>query len=174
MLQDLASSLLQSLYRSPKSSPEFQVSLNQFYGSTEHKTSLSRLGAIELKKFVAFLDDVRQLFGLYYLNLAHKFFVQILRTKGLSGELLQQTRHNLQAVFDDWTVPPKSHQVHHKFSKLTTGPYAVSEYAQVWRGQFNSGKVNDHPTDACLKVIKIEKVHEVITNFRPSPGQHVG
>ena len=73
VLQDLASSLLQSLHQSPKSSCEFQVALNQFYDSSEHKTCLSRLGATELKKFVAFLDDVRHPFGFSHLNHSYHF-----------------------------------------------------------------------------------------------------
>ena len=73
VLQDLTSSLLQSLHRSPKSSREFQVALSQFYDSSERKTCLGRLDATGLKKFVAFLDDVRQLFGLSHLNLSYDF-----------------------------------------------------------------------------------------------------
>jgi len=73
VLQDLAPSLLQSLHRSSKSSPEFQVALSQFYDSTERETCLSRLDATELKKFVVFLDDVRQHFDLSRLDHSHNF-----------------------------------------------------------------------------------------------------
>jgi len=90
-------------------------------------------------------------------------FVQLLRTKGLTEGLLQQTRHNLQAVFDDWTVPPKSDAIHHGFSRSTAEPHAVRGYAKAWRGQINSGEGDNCPTDVCLKVIKIENVHQVIT-----------
>ena len=62
VLQDLASSLLQSLHQFTKSSPDFQVALSQFYDSTEHEGCLSRLPAAELKEFVSFLCDVSQLF----------------------------------------------------------------------------------------------------------------
>ena len=63
VLQDLASSLLQSLHQSSKSSPEFQVALSQFYDGTERKACLDLMDAAELKKFVTFLNDVRPMFG---------------------------------------------------------------------------------------------------------------
>jgi len=73
VLQDLAPSLLQSLHQSPKSSPEFQVALSQFYDSTERETCLSHLGPTELKKFVILLDDVRHHSGLSCLNRSRDF-----------------------------------------------------------------------------------------------------
>jgi len=63
VLQDLASSLLQSLGQFTKSSPGFQVALSQFYDNVERYGCLSRLRLTELKRFVNFLDDVWQLFG---------------------------------------------------------------------------------------------------------------
>jgi len=87
VLQDLASSLLRSLYQSPKSSPEFQVALGQFYDSTESKTCLSRLDAIELKKFVTFLDDVRQLFALFHPNLGHDYSCSDTTEQGVNGRV---------------------------------------------------------------------------------------
>ena len=62
VLQDLVLSLLQSLHRFTKSLPEFQVALSQFYDSTERKSYLRRMNATELKRFIAFLHDVRKIF----------------------------------------------------------------------------------------------------------------
>ena len=90
----------------------------------------------------------------------------MLQAEGLSEELLRRTLHNLQAVFDDWTVPQRSHTNHRGFTRSTTDPFAVSRDAGVWRGEFNAGGADDRLTDACLKAIKIEKVHE-ITSLRP-------
>jgi hypothetical protein len=59
VLRDLTPCLLQSLRRSTKSSPEFQVALGQFYDSTERKSCIDGLRGAELKEFVNFLDDVR-------------------------------------------------------------------------------------------------------------------
>ena len=65
-------------------------------------------------------------------------------------------------MFDEYTVPPKFLSIHRGFTKSIADPYKVGKYAKLWRGQFNSGEVDNRATDACLKAIKIEKVHEVI------------
>jgi hypothetical protein len=59
VLQGLVLGLLQSLYRSTKSGPEFQVALRQFYDSTERENCVSCLRGGELKEFINLLDDVR-------------------------------------------------------------------------------------------------------------------
>jgi len=68
VLQDLASSLLQSLRQFTKYSPGFWVALGQFYDNVERYRCLSRLHVTELKRFVDFLDDVGQLFGFSHSN----------------------------------------------------------------------------------------------------------
>lgn len=90
----------------------------------------------------------------------------MLRIEELSEGLRQQTLHNLQEVFDSWATHPKSHAIHREFSKSTADPYAVNKYAKVWRGQVNSGEVDDPPVDACLKSIRIEAVHKVSANLQ--------
>lgn len=62
VLQDLTPILLRSLLKFPKSSPEFQVALSQFYDSTELKGCVDHLRGAELEEFINFLDDVSQLF----------------------------------------------------------------------------------------------------------------
>lgn len=68
VLRDLAPSLLQSLHKFTKSSPEFQVALNQFGDSTKLRCCLSLVHIAELKEFVTLLDDVRQTFCFPHLH----------------------------------------------------------------------------------------------------------
>ena len=86
--------------------------------------------------------------------------------KGLAEELVQQTLHNLQEVFDDLTVHPEFGIVRRRFPRLTTDPYVVSNRAKVWKGRLNIGDAGDHPLEACLKVIKTRKVHKVSMSVR--------
>ena len=67
ILQDLVSSLLQSLHNFDKSSLEFQIALNQFYDSTERKRCIRRLCGAELEDFVNLLDNVRPFFNRFHL-----------------------------------------------------------------------------------------------------------
>ena len=76
-------------------------------------------------------------------------------------------------MFDNWTVPPESHAIHDGFTRLTTNPYAVSRYAEVWRARFNFGESDDRPVDACIKAIKVEKVYKVATSFTLDRGNRL-
>lgn len=61
VLQELAPCLFRTLHQFIEFLPEFQVSLNQFYDSTERKAYVDTLSDGQLKKFIDLLDDVRQL-----------------------------------------------------------------------------------------------------------------
>ena len=91
----------------------------------------------------------------------------MLHTKGINELLTRQTLQNLQEVFEDLTVYPRSHVIHLQFSKLPANPHAASKYVQLWKGQLNFGEAGDRPLDAYLKVAKLEKVYEVSVGFHP-------
>ena len=64
VLKTLTPILFRTLRESNEPLPEFQAALSQFYESSERNAWINNLSNAELKGFIDFLDDVRQLFNL--------------------------------------------------------------------------------------------------------------
>lgn len=50
---------LRRLYKTPKSSREFEPAFDKFYGSAEYERITDNLDGAELEEFISFLDEVR-------------------------------------------------------------------------------------------------------------------
>lgn len=134
-----ASQLLQHLYSTNASSPDFSRLLYGLIRQDEEEGYLYNLEGSKLAQLVDFLDGVRTL-PLAFRSLT-KQTLQALSVIPTTDDVSLQCLHKLQAICGHHMILPSSYTISGEITRVGDRPIALGGFADVWEGTYDGKKV---------------------------------